>query len=502
MKRVGSPVYGLIIALVLCSAPACGRSTVATASSSEPGSVPMPTNEPVFPPLKPQPQPAANPPAQPQPDGEEAAPTEQGEPPAIAPQEPPAQPEPATPQPSPSAPPAPTVQPSPSAPPSPAAPPANPATGAGEPVLSLRVQVFPHVGRYTTPEGQEATVNTITLTSPGTCQTGPVGATTLSSAASSLTFTYASLTAPVQVACSSPTTVQRETGLKSYSYEGTFQVERGDGTQVRVINILPLENYLRGVVPAEVPASWPDETLQAQAVASRTYAMYEREHHNSVEGLAPDVDVDDTVLSQAYLGLTAAQETSDQAIEDTANEVIYYDHDVISAFFSADAGGYTEDAVDVFGPVAQPYCQAKPEAYASNLGTAPWTLNFTQAHLMTDLVPAGLAKSTNPVTGMSGFTFFRSGRVNQLTLEYADGTKRVISGGALAGALNLRSTLYTVTVGAGPAFKITGRGFGHGVGMAQVGAQILAESMKWTHEQILNFYYTDVTLCRLGTDCQ
>lgn len=396
--------------------------------------------------------------------------------------------------------------------------PANSATAAtgptapAVPIQSLRVQIFPHLSRYSEPQGKESDPSQVSLTSTGACQMGGLDPGDVASAATSpIHFTFASLTAPERVTCSKPVTVVREAGLRSYTYDGVFEIKRGDANQVRVIDVLPLEDYLRGVVPAEVPSTWTAAALEAQAVAARSYALYQVGSHTASDGIPPDVDVDDTVLSQAYLGLTVAAASSDQAIQATANEIVQFDHHVAVTFFSADAGGYSEDAENVFGPVAQGYCQAKQEPFALSLEPPPWVVPFTLSTLMTALEADGLAVASNPVTGMviNEAARFRSGRVNQLTLQYTDGTSRVIEGAKLAGALGLRSTLFSVqkdaTPSAGtsgqPAFTITGRGYGHGVGMAQIGAHILASQLGWTYQQILNFYYTGIQLCQVGVDC-
>ncbi|MFC4809028.1 SpoIID/LytB domain-containing protein [Paenibacillus sp. GCM10023250] len=125
------------------------------------------------------------------------------------------------------------------------------------------------------------------------------------------------------------------------SYRGSFEVS-GQGGKLTVINELPFEQYIYSVVGGEMPASWPAEALKAQAVAARTYALY--------QGFGFQIaHVVDTTLSQAYGGIGAEKPTTIAAVDATKGEVATYDGNVINAVFSSSAGGFTADAQEIWG---------------------------------------------------------------------------------------------------------------------------------------------------------
>lgn len=127
-----------------------------------------------------------------------------------------------------------------------------------------------------------------------------------------------------------------------------------DGTDS--IRLLELEEYLRGVVPSEMPASWPMEALKAQAVASRTYAMRKIEKRSKYP-----FDVDDTTNYQAFR-LGYSKPTTDLAIEKTKDMYLTYDGAVIDAVFSSSNGGSITSAAERWGGDV-PYLIAKPDPF-------------------------------------------------------------------------------------------------------------------------------------------
>ena len=128
-------------------------------------------------------------------------------------------------------------------------------------------------------------------------------------------------------------------------------------TGPELIEVKSINEYLKGVVPSEMPHFWPAEALKAQTVAARTYATFHILH-----GGGGIYDVDDTVQYQAYTGNTDHRPQTDAAVDATSSIVMVYNDKIIQAYFSADAGGYTEAASEVW-PVTAPYCVSKPEVY-------------------------------------------------------------------------------------------------------------------------------------------
>jgi stage II sporulation protein D len=118
--------------------------------------------------------------------------------------------------------------------------------------------------------------------------------------------------------------------------------------RLRAINTLPLEEYLYGVVPAEMPSTWLPAALESQAVAARSYALASRRG-----GSAFDVYPDGR--SQAYLGLSVETPAATEAVDETAGEVLLYNGNIADTLFSSSTGGRTQSAADAFGPPGRPY---------------------------------------------------------------------------------------------------------------------------------------------------
>jgi SpoIID/LytB domain protein len=124
-----------------------------------------------------------------------------------------------------------------------------------------------------------------------------------------------------------------------HAYRGTI-VAQPSGGLLYIINVLPIEDYLRGL--GEVPASWPLEAIKAQIVAARCYALTHM-------GSTPLYDVDDTTRFQVYRGIDSESGSQNAAVDQTAGQVLMYGGRVIEAFFSASDGGHTANVSDVFG---------------------------------------------------------------------------------------------------------------------------------------------------------
>lgn len=128
-------------------------------------------------------------------------------------------------------------------------------------------------------------------------------------------------------------------------YRGEFEVSSVNG-QLALVNELPLEQYLYSVVAAEVPSSWPKESLKAQAVAARSYALYNAGINKfKVAGLV------DTTLSQVYNGVDNEVASVIQAVDSTAGEVIKSNGKVVEGIFSSNSGGVTADSSEVWNSI-------------------------------------------------------------------------------------------------------------------------------------------------------
>jgi stage II sporulation protein D len=248
-----------------------------------------------------------------------------------------------------------------------------------------------------------------------------------------------------------------------------------------LINELDLEKYLLGVVAAEVPAGWPMESKKAQAVVARTYALMQR-----AEAEGP-YHLEATTADQVYAG-AAVDPTTRAAVTATYGEVLLQDGLLVSAWFHSACGGTTEAPVDVWPDrpahgnqiVSCGFCEDSP--YES------WTTDLQPGEIAGALRDAGHA-TVKSVTGLHIRERTGSERVRRLRIDTNAGPITV-SGQefrALVGYMRVKSAAFSVEV-VGTAFRLTGTGFGHGVGMCQHGARGM-DKQGYAYRDILTHYF-------------
>ncbi len=257
----------------------------------------------------------------------------------------------------------------------------------------------------------------------------------------------------------------------------TLSVQTGKN-RVETMN---LEEYVLGVVLAEMPASFEGEALKAQAVAARTYALRELRHKNANV-------CTDSGCCQAYIapkdygGSKASLEKIRKAVNDTAGQVIIYDGTIIEATYFSCSGGRTEDALAVWGQ-AVPYLQAvdspgeeKAENFIKTVTMD--TDTFSEAF-------GGL--SGLPESWMGAVTYTEGGGVSRIQIG-----GKSYTGTEVRKILGLRSTAFMLTV-IGQTVVVTTRGSGHRVGMSQYGADAMAAGGS-TYAEILAHYYPETQI--------
>ena len=385
-----------------------------------------------------------------------------------------------------------------------------PAAPLPAPIDLIRVQVFPHLGKYPNPHGKETALSSISLISDKDCEVlkhvKGEQVTANVSAGHTMRFTLSGGELPAYLKCSGTTKVVRQSGMVNRSYFGDFIVSAAsaeNGTNfVRVVNQIGFEEYLRGVVPSEMPASWGPEALKAQAVAARTYAAYEILLARSLEANLP-FDVDDTVNYQAYRGSEVSVST-DEAIKSTEGTIMVFNGEVVRAYFSADNGGVTEVASNVWptrGDLS--YTTTKVEPYDVKFLPAAWKLTYTMSTLTTKARNALWINDDELVTALvvpEGGTF-ESTRVAYVEFTVTDSKGEnahqvKVLGTDFEYAFSLKSTLFTLTT-SGTRVTLDGRGYGHGVGMGQWGAKVLSEQMGMTFQEILMHYFDGIEFANL-----
>lgn len=336
------------------------------------------------------------------------------------------------------------------------------------------------------------------------------------------------------------------TWFKGYKYCGGFEYKRMNGNNVTVINFVGMQDYVKGVIPYEMNPSWPVEALKAQALCAKTYAVSSLNKYASY-----GFDVNAAVDCQVYRGANTATANSDRAVDETDGQFITYNGAYISAVYHSSNGGSTESAVNVWGR-DYAYLRAVTDNFEdltkASYGT--WKFELTKSQLRQILVEKGYSPAT--VTDAYIEEYTPAGNVYKLTIVDSTGKKfsfqqeraRTIlnntsvkvttysqrfsispqvslytrgsastmlqsglgqlyaigSGGNVtpvsgsASGIYLRSKLSSSALSSSSSnLVISGRGWGHNVGMSQWGARGMAEK-DYTCDEIIKYYFTGVDI--------
>lgn len=332
-------------------------------------------------------------------------------------------------------------------------------------------------------------------------------------------------------------------------YRGEIEIHRTNGKQgLTVVNILPVEQYLYGVIAKEISPDWPLETVKAQAVAARTFALYSLNKYKD-----DGYDVSAGNDCQVYGGKEGEALRTSQAVDATRGQVILYRGKPVQAFYHSSSGGYTENSENVWGTYF-PYLRAV-EDFDQKTPNFSWEKNWTPAQLSEALARAGYNIGNLQSIELSPFksqpvnTFDRgvSGRVKMIQFAGDKGHIQ-LTGNKLRSILNLNSTLFDIkvivpvqksiefeitdnagdresktveinvppgqekgflgredihhiTVKANESIVFNGFGWGHGLGMSQWGAKVMAEKGPQGDtayfKEILKHYYQGVDIQRI-----
>lgn len=313
--------------------------------------------------------------------------------------------------------------------------------------------------------------------------------------------------------------------------------------QFHIVNKLDVEQYLKGVVPNEMPVRFGLEALKAQSVAARNYVLSPRVKANN------NYDVVDSVASQVYYGANTEKELSNQAVYETTGIVATYNWNLILALYSSTAGGYTESYENAFSDPKtrvfpsnekKPYLKAKPdyenfkklnkeEDAFEFYKTKPksfdikspyyrwqreWTADELQTEIQNHIAAQSDAGFVHPkvakgevirrITAINVLERGESGKIMKLQIETETETYTVekelvirrlftVKGKALPSANLVFEPEYDED---NKLSKITayGGGYGHGVGLSQFGAGYMAKDLHKNYEQILKHYYSGIAL--------
>jgi len=286
------------------------------------------------------------------------------------------------------------------------------------------------------------------------------------------------------------------------TYRGGWAVLSTD-SGLAIINAVPIEDYLKGLVPHEIGKLKPEEieALKAQAVAARTYAY---RHIGSRKSQGFDIYAD--VRDQVYNGKEGEDSLANIAIMATAGLVLKYEGNTIEAYYHSTCGGKTESA-EIWGQEGKPYLQpvsdsAEGRVFCELSRYMKWEEKYSRAELV-EMFQKNAADARadkifpfSKIQQISITERFPGGRVKKLAVStdkgsfevFGDRTRRLFTreGKFLPG-------LFFDISQSGDTFTITGSGYGHGIGMCQMGTRARAREGQ-TFEEILKVYYTGVSI--------
>lgn len=280
--------------------------------------------------------------------------------------------------------------------------------------------------------------------------------------------------------------------LDGRRYRGRFVVTAVDG-RLRLVNVLPMESYLAGVVGREMSPSFCMEALKAQAIAARTYALDRMRSSKN-----KDHDITTGQEAQVYGGVDGESDGVRRAVGETAGEVLHYDGKIFPAFYHSTCGGRTSAAWFVFGDdrrVRIPPLRGGVECtYCKESPRYEWTVRLSQRDALKILKKAGHGVSV--VKEMTPIKTDGHGRCRAVEFQTEKGLLALPAGKFRAfSPVPVHSTRMTIRK-EGDAFVVEGHGWGHGVGMCQWGAQGMAE-MGFSAREILGFYYPESRVVRI-----
>lgn len=325
-------------------------------------------------------------------------------------------------------------------------------------------------------------------------------------------------------------------------YHGVFEIVKYKQNTFHIVNVIEVEEYLKGVVPNEMPVRFGLEALKAQSVAARNYVLSPRTKAYSA------FDVVDSVASQVYFGANSEKQLSTKAVEETEGVVAIYNWDLILAQYSSTAGGYTESFSNSFSDPNtkafpsehKPYLVARPdilsqtplnteEAAAAYYKSRPdsfdvrspyfrWTKTWTKDELKKVLERTLAEQSTTgfvhpyfnkgdklgDIVELKVLKRGDSGKIIEMEVVTTDRTYKIwkelvirrtfVNQGKALPSANVVFENIKDENGNLVSINAFGGGYGHGVGMSQYGAGFMGSEMYQSYDKILKHYYTGITL--------
>lgn len=299
------------------------------------------------------------------------------------------------------------------------------------------------------------------------------------------------------------TSIERQCGHPVYS--GTLEIAR-HGDRLTVINEVPLETYLESVVPSEMPASYEKEALMAQAVCARTYAF---KHMLSEEIKGYPADVDDSVNNQVY-GNILPQESTTEAVKATEGEILRQNGEPIETYYFSTSAGFTSTD-EIWGArEAASYLKSVECNFDKDMPWSRWEVEIPWENFKSrqpqkggELVSIEIRKKsmsgavTELLVNREESSFSVQGEYEIRKFLSPIGCElRTKDGGQVKGGTLLPSAYFEMEIFPKEKLRLTGRGYGHGVGMSQNGANEMAME-GWNYREILTYFFKDVEITAL-----
>ncbi len=272
------------------------------------------------------------------------------------------------------------------------------------------------------------------------------------------------------------------THLDGRRFRGSVDFVKKDNGKFMVINRLPLDEYLYGVLYNEVSHRWPMEVLKAQAIAARTFALYQiRQNKGQPYDLRSDV------YSQVYGGSASEKWSTTIAVNKTKGQILTYKGDIFPAYYHATCAGYTEDASNLWNVNLAPL-KGVPCNFCSDSKHYRWTKEIPLRTLENKLTESGY--KIGNISSVAILSKNKSGRTDKIEIKDNGGTSVILKGKdfrQMLGPNDVRSARFDVSI-RNDVLVLDGLGWGHGVGMCQWGAYGQARQGKRA-EEILKYYY-------------
>lgn len=275
-------------------------------------------------------------------------------------------------------------------------------------------------------------------------------------------------------------------------YRGNVILKINGRKKLAFINELGLEEYICGIMAKEVSPAWSPESLKAQAVVARTFAIKNLGKHGS-----GGFDLCSITHCQVYGGADSEDDRSNKAVYDTAGEILKYDGRIINTLYHSSCGGRTEDVKNVWNDSKSEnpeYLTGVKCGFCEKDKWYDWSAAISLKTVGYNLRAAGYKAGDVKKIKTVGRT--ASGRIKEILVEHSKG-KLWLRSNRFRMALNpnvIRSTNFTVKIKKGVSY-FKGHGWGHGVGMCQWGAKGMAED-GWNYKKILRHYYRGAEIIR------